>query len=191
VKQEHSPSMIWAASILLVWILVATVLNQPIWDQQHSRDLVAFGAIKGADFSAIEAWRLVASQWLHVKPQHMLLNVVIIGGVGLAAEKRLGRTLPVIVGLAGGAAGQLTAVLTEPQAFISGASQAYLALCGLAIITKGVDRAGLWLAWIGLAIALALDIFVSGHGMVKPGHLAGLVTGLTAGGLLRVRARQG
>lgn len=179
--------MIWAASILLVWILVATALNQPIWVQQHSRDLVAFGAIKGANFSATEAWRLVASQWLHVKPQHMLLNVVIIGGVGLAAEKRLGRTIPAFVALTGGTLGQLAAVLTEPQAFISGASQAYLSLCGLAIVSAGVDRAGRWLAWIGLAIAIALDVFVSGHGMVKPGHLAGLAVGLAAGGLLRLR----
>ena len=185
MKRDYSPSMIWAASILLVWILVATALHQPIWVQQHSRDLVAFGAIKGANFSATEAWRLVVSQWLHVKPQHMLLNAFIIGGVGLAVEKPLGRALPAIVALAGGTLGQLAAVLIEPQAFISGASQAYLALCGLAIVTKGVERR--WLAWIGLAIALALDIFVSGHGMVKPGHLVGLAVGLAAGGLLRLK----
>jgi len=185
VKQSYSPSMIWAASLLLVWILVATALHQPIWVQQHSRDLMTFGAIKGANLSAAEAWRLVASQWLHVKPPHMLLNVVIIGGVGLAAEKRLGRALPAIVGLAGGTLGQLAAVMTEPQAFISGASQAYLALCGLAIVTDRIERR--WLAWIGLAIALVLDVFVSGHGMVKPGHLAGLAVGLAAGGLLRLK----
>lgn len=185
MKQSYSPSMIWAASILLAWILVATALHQPIWVQQHSRDLVAFGAIKGADFSTDQAWRLVASQWLHVKPQHMLLNALIIGGVGLATEKRLGRALPAIVGLAGGTLGQLAAVLTEPQAFISGASQAYLALCGLALVTDRIERR--WLAWIGLAVALVLDIFVSGHGMVKPGHLVGLAIGLAAGGLLRLK----
>lgn len=187
MKQTYSPAMIWAASILLVWILVATALHQPIWVQQHSRDLVAFGAIKGAHFSATEAWRLVASQWLHVKPQHMLLNVLIIAGVGLAAEKRLGRAAPAVVALAGGTLGQLAAVLTEPQAFISGASQAYLALCGLAVVTDKIDRAGRWLAWAGLAIALILDIFVSGHGAVKPGHLVGLAVGLAAGGLLRLK----
>lgn len=185
MKQDYSPSMIWAASILLVWILVATALHQPIWVQQHSRDLVAFGAIKGSNFSAAEAWRLVASQWLHVKPQHMLLNVLIIGGVGLAVEKRLGRALPAVVALAGGALGQLAAVLTEPQAFISGASQAYLALCGLAIVTDRIERR--WLAWAGLAVALILDVFVSGHGALKAGHLTGLAIGLAAGGLLRLK----
>ena len=77
--------------------------------------------------------------------------------------------------------------VTEPQAFISGASLAYLALCGLVIVTSGVDRAGRWLAWIGLAIALVLDIFVSGHGMVKPGQVAGLAVGFAAGGLLRLK----
>lgn len=187
MKQDDSPSMIWAASILLVWILVATFLNQPIWIQQHSRDLVAFGAIKGANFSAAEAWRLIASQWLHVKPQHMLLNVLIIGSVGLAAEKRLGRALPAIVALVGGTLGQLAAVLAEPQAFISGASQAYLALCGLVIVTDRMGRAGLVMAWIGLAIAIALDVFVSGRGMVKPGHITGLAIGTAAGGLLRLK----
>jgi membrane associated rhomboid family serine protease len=117
----------------------------------------------------------------------MLLNVLIIGGVGLAVEKRLGRALPWMIALLGGTLGQLAAVVTEPQAFISGASQASLALCGLAVVTKGVERPGLWLAWFGLVVAVILDVFVSGHGAVKPGHLAGLAFGLAAGGLLRLK----
>ncbi len=180
-----SPSLIWAASLLVVWVGVALALHQSLTAQQHSRDLVAFGALKGVNVSATEAWRLVASQWLHVKPQHMLLNAVIIGGVGLSAERRLGRALPIAVSLVGGTLGQLAAALSEPQAFISGASQAYLALCGLVIVTNRV--AWRWLAWAGLAVALLLDVFVSGHGAIKPGHLAGLGVGLAAGGLLRLK----
>jgi hypothetical protein len=34
---------------VLVWLAVAFALGQPVWTSQHSRDLVAFGAFKGAD----------------------------------------------------------------------------------------------------------------------------------------------
>nr|WP_269816442.1 rhomboid family intramembrane serine protease [Caulobacter hibisci] len=129
---------------------------------------------------------MVASQWLHVKPPHMLLNVLVIGGVGLAAEARLGRLTPALVALAGGTLGQWIAVVTQPEAFISGASQAYLAICGLAVAVGGVSRWGRILAWAAIVVALLLDIVVSGHGTVKPGHLCGLAVGILAGLILRV-----
>lgn len=182
-----SPSLAWAASILVAWVLVALILGQPLTQAQHSRDLVSLGVIKGAHFTAEEAWRLIASQWLHVKPQHMLLNVLVIGGLGLCLEERLGRVLPAAVALTGGTLGQLTAVLTQPDAFISGASQAYLALCGLALMTPKLGMPGQILAWGGVAIAIILDVFVSGHGAIKPGHFTGLLIGLAAGGLLRLK----
>ena len=183
-----SVSLVWAASIVGVWVLVALALGQAPTQPQHSRDLVAFGAIKGSNFSVAEAWRLVASQWLHVQPQHMLLNALVIGGLGFLVERRLGRVAPAVVALTGGALGQLAAALTQPDAFISGASQAYLALCGIALVTPNLDRAGRYAAWAAVAIALVLDVFVSGHGSIKPGHFVGIVVGLTVGGLLRLKA---
>ncbi len=187
MKQAPSPSLIWAASILFVWLTVAFVLGQPVWTVQHSRDLVAFGAFKGVDLDPANAWRLVASQWLHVKAPHMLLNALIIGVVGVAAEARHGRIMPALVALAGGVVGQAASALGDPTAFVSGASQAYLALCAFALVAGRLGRTGAMAAWLGIVIAVALDLFVAAHGGIKPGHLGALLFGGSVGALVRFR----
>jgi membrane associated rhomboid family serine protease len=188
-KRQICASWIWAVSIILVWIVVAAYLGQPPWAQQRSQDLVAFGAIKGRDFTVSESWRLLASQWLHVKFPHMLFNALIIAVVGRAAETRLGRLGAVAVGLAGGTLAQLVTVLLLPDAFISGASQAYLSLCGLVLVAGASRSFGWWMAVAGTVVAIALDLLVSGHGAVKPGHLTGLVFGLASGLAFRISQR--
>src|SRR3954447_13113488 len=127
-------SWIWALSIVVVWTLVAVHLAQPPWAQQSSLDLVRYGALKGADFTWWESWRLIVSQWLHVKFPHMLLNALIIAVVGQAVERVITPWLVIFVAVTGGAVGQLLIVTTRPDAFISGASQAYMALCGFALV---------------------------------------------------------
>lgn len=180
-KRQTCVSWIWAGSIVLVWLLVAASLGQWPWAQQRSQDLVAFGAIKGQDFTVSQAWRLLASQWLHVKFPHMLFNALVIAVVGQAAEARLGRVGAVAVGLAGGTLAQFVTVLLLPDAFISGASQAYLSLCGLVLVAGARRSCGWWMAIAATFVGLALDLFVSGYGAVKPGHLTGLAFGLVAG----------
>lgn len=187
MKRYASPSLIWALSLIVVWLAVAAAMGRPVWATEPSQVLVAFGAIKGAHFDASEAWRLVASQWLHVKAPHMLLNALIIGAVGLAAEQRFGRVTPASTALAGGTLGQLLVVLTAPGAFISGASQACLALCGFALAARALAPWGRTIAILGVLVAVLLDVFVSGHGGVKTGHIVGLAFGLGVGLILRLR----
>lgn len=182
-------SWVWAASIPLVWIGVSIRLEQPLWAQQTSQALVAFGALKGSDFSAAELWRLVASQWLHVKIPHMLFNALVIAGVGQFAELRFGRWTAVSLGMAGGALAQLVTVYALPNAYISGASQAYLTLCGLALTTRAIRSAWWWLAIAAVAVSVGLDLLVSGHGAIKPGHMVGFAVGLFAGFALEVTGR--
>jgi membrane associated rhomboid family serine protease len=182
-------SWIWAASILLVWICVSVRLQQPLWAQQTSQGLVAFGALKGSDFSASEAWRLVASQWLHVKFPHMLFNALVIAGVGQFAEVRFGRWTAVSLGVAGGTLAQLVTVPTLPDAYISGASQAYLVLCGLVLLTGAVRSVWWWIAIVAVVAGAGLDLLVSGHGTIKPGHLVGFAVGSIAGLALKLSGR--
>ena len=111
---------IWAASIIGVWLIVAVALGQPVWTQQHSRELVAFGAFRGDTLTWAESWRLIASQWLHVKFPHMLLNALLIGLIGQALTQRFGGALTVGAGVTLGAAGQLAGALLMPDAYISG-----------------------------------------------------------------------
>jgi membrane associated rhomboid family serine protease len=183
----RSAAWLWAASIVVAWIAVAIALHQPLWQQQHSRDLLGFGAIGGRGFDVADSWRPIASQWLHVKPPHMLFNALVIGVVGQAAERRLGWAIMLLVGVLGGALGQLATVLLEPGAYVSGASQACLALCGLALPTLPVRSCGWWAALLALVVAIGLDVLASGHGAPKIGHVVGFAAGLIAGLIARLR----
>jgi membrane associated rhomboid family serine protease len=181
-------SWIWSLSIVLAWLGVAHTLGQPIPTQQHSLELVRFGAFKGSDLTIAEAWRLIASQWLHVKFLHMLFNALIIGLIGQSISDRFGAAIMIGAGVAGGAAGQLAGALATPDAYISGASQAYLALAGLALLTLGRRSLGWWAALVGIFVGVGLDVFVSDHGGIKIGHSVPFALGVMGGVLLRQAA---
>ena len=175
---------VWAASIVLMYFIVASIIDQPVWQVQHARDLVQFGAACGLFFEAWDAWRLIASQWLHVKFPHMIFNALIIAVVGSAIERYSGWLVMLCVGIGGGALAQLATLFTQPEAYVSGASQAYLALCGMALVLIRPKSAAWWAAVGGTAVSVALDLFVSTHGTLKIGHVVGLSAGVFAGALV-------
>lgn len=181
-------SWIWALSIVVVWLLVAYALGQQPLTQQHSLDLVQYGAFKGSSISPDDAWRLIASQWLHLKFPHMLFNALIIGIVGQSLINRFGAPFMVGVGVIGGAAGQLASALVMPEAYISGASQAYLALTGLGLLTLPTRTLGWWASAVGTVAAIGLDVFVSDHAFVKIGHALPFALGVACGVAIRKAA---
>lgn len=154
--------------------------------RQHSIDLTAYGAFKGATLELGDSWKLLASQWLHVKFPHMLFNVAIIGVVAAALTRRLAWPWVLALGLIGGGGGQLAAAVLQPDAYVSGASQAYLALCATALLVLPWRSTGFWVAVVGTAVSVALDLFVAGHGGIKPGHTVSFVAGLMVGGLFLI-----
>lgn len=177
-------AMAWGGSLVLVWLIVAFWLGQPLWQLQHSRDLAQFGATRGFDYGFADAWKLVASQWLHVKFPHMLFNAAIISIVGGAIERRYGWAILLCSGLAGGVLAQIATLIMRPEAYISGASQAYLSLCGLALVALPRQTLAWRVAVAGVSVSVILDLFVSSHGALKIGHSVGLGAGLIAGWLL-------
>ncbi len=180
-KRLQSPlALIWGLSIVGIWVFLAIKLGQPIWKTQVSQDLAMYGAFKGRDLSLENGWRLFASQWLHVKFPHMMLNAVLISLLGTGLHTRTSAGCVLLVGLGGGAVGQYFSALAYPSAFISGASQAYLALAGATIMLVNPKRADWWVAVAGTGIAVALDVFVSSHGTIKIGHSTAFATGLIA-----------
>lgn len=182
-------SWIWAFSVLTAWLLVALDLDQAVWAQQSSQELQAYGAFKGEDLTWTGAWRLVASQWLHVKFLHMLLNILIIGTVGHGLQRRTSPAVVVLIGLGGGAVGQLASAAAHPDMFVSGASQAYLALCGAALLLLRPRSLAWRVAAVGTALAVGIDLLVSDHAAIKAGHLAGFVAGASAAAGLRIVSR--
>jgi rhomboid protease GluP len=181
---------LWALSLIVAWSSVSYRLGQPIWELQRSQALVAFGAFKGEDLTAAEAWRLIACQWLHVAFPHMLFNAAMIASIGRSLEKQTSAAVMLLIGLAGGAAGQFVSSIADPSAFVTGASQAYLALSGAVMLLARPFRSDWWIAIIGVVVAVGLDLFVSDSGAIKPGHAASFLAGLAcAAFILLVRAR--
>jgi membrane associated rhomboid family serine protease len=196
MKAPYKPPIawMWALSLIAAWVLVASQLEQPLWQLQRSPALVAFGAFKGENLTAAGAWRLFVSQWLHVKFPHMLFNALMIGLLGQALQNRTSTWAMLLVGLGGGAVGQYFSAVAYPSLFVSGASQAYLSLCGAILLLFRSSQATWWLAVFGTVVAAGLDVFVSGHGTIKVGHAAAFITGILGGaGLLtwkRLRNRR-
>ena len=178
-------SIVWAGSILVTWFVIANALDQGPFQQQTSRSLVRFGALLGSDFNPSQSWRLIASQWLHVNFKHMVFNALVIAVVGFALERWIRGTVVLLAGIAGGALAQWATVHAYLNAYISGASQAYLVLCGMALAIFPFRKPRQLLALVAavgaVAIAAGLDLLVSDHRAIKVGHLVGLVFGLGAG----------
>ena len=61
--------------IIGVWIISALHHNLSIFETQKSNLLLGFGAINGVSLQMGEYWKLISSQFLHVKSLHMLFNV--------------------------------------------------------------------------------------------------------------------
>lgn len=189
-KRFLSPlALIWGLSIVGVWTFLAIKLGQPIFKTQASQDLAMYGAFKGRELSLENGWRLLASQWFHVKFLHMMLNAALISLLGTALHNRTSAGCVLLVGLGGGAVGQYFSAIAYPSAFISGASQAYLALAGATIVLVDRKRADWWVAVAGVVIAVALDVFVSSHGTIKVGHSTAFATGLIAAAIICARER--
>lgn len=174
----------------MAWIGVAFLAGQSPLETQHSRLILSYGAVDGATLQAQEWWRLIASQWLHSKPPHMLLNAVGVFCASACVEQRLGRPWLLCLYLIGGTAAQLASVLAYPALVSSGASQAMLVLCVPALVFPLLDRrlSALWLVVAAVvSIQIGLDLIVA-H-TIKAGHAAGLIIGAVAtlGATLRER----
>jgi hypothetical protein len=119
----------------------------------------------------------------------MAFNALIIGLVGSALSERLAWPVAVALGLVGGACGQFAAALAMPDAYVSGASQAYLSLCGAALLVLPRRSPGFWSAVVGTIVAVVLDLFVSDHAGLKPGHVVSFVLGVVAGGAVLISGK--
>jgi rhomboid protease GluP len=196
VTARPSPPVPWAAcllaaSIVLAWLLVASLSGRPPWTAQPSRLLLDYGAVDGATLSGGGWWRLLASQWLHVQPLHMLFNAAGVLVAAWRVERAAGWAATVAVYVVCGTAAQLVGTLAHPELVSSGASQAMLALAAAGLVlgrVATVGRAATAVLCAIVAAQLGLDVLTAGT--IKPGHLAGLATGLAAGGAILALGRR-
>ncbi|HMN45389.1 MAG TPA: rhomboid family intramembrane serine protease [Povalibacter sp.] len=172
---------ILAVAIILVWCVVALLLDQHLLAAQKSKLLMTVGAADGELLSNGQWWRIVTSQFLHVHFLHMLFNAGCVVVIGSFIEKRYGWWSVAAVYFCGGSIGQIASVVSYPDLVSSGASQALMALCGAALLIETARSPKLLVLAI-IAIQVALDVYVAQK--VKAGHSFGFLGGLLAGSAL-------
>lgn len=153
-----------------------------VMDKLGAKDDVAI-------FEEGEWWRVVACNWLHVGLIHLLLNMLAVGSLGCALERRFGFWRVGLLYVLSGLFGTLCSVLFLPGVLSLGASASVFGLVGatwadviLNYLARGTTRGAglcqlLFLTALNLAIGLTpwVDNFM---------HLGGLVCGLVVGLML-------
>jgi membrane associated rhomboid family serine protease len=175
-------TLILCVLVLCVSSLIAYEVHGSIFSKVKILELREYGGVTFQQLGQLEIWRLVSSQFVHVKPIHMLFNVISLFFIGYFVEKQIGGKNLVLLFWVSGIIGTLASIvfIPEPYDVGTGASQAVLGLtaCGLLLMVKGINKS----IWLKLTLifcivpAMALDIIYSGF--PKLGHIIGFVVGL-------------
>jgi membrane associated rhomboid family serine protease len=175
-------TLILCVLILSVSSFVAYDVHCSIFSKVKILELREYG-VTFQQLGQLEFWRLVSSQFVHVKPIHMLFNVISLFCIGYFVEKQMGGKNLVLLFFVSGIIGTLASILFVPAPYDvgTGASQAVLGVtaCGTLLMLKRVNNS-IWLKFsliFCIAPAIALDIIYSGY--PKLGHIIGFVVGLT------------
>ena len=179
-------TLVIVAANLFTWCAVAWLAGQSLFSPQNSYMLLHFGAVNGELFLSGEWWRIITSQFLHVRFPHMIFNMLAALVFGMALERHLGSLRFAFVYAFSGVAGQISSVIAYPALVTSGASQAVMGLAG-ALATKILWRGErkifeLIPLLIIVGIQLTLDVATARH--VKVGHLVGFGAGVIVGCLI-------
>ena len=169
--------------ILLYWLFIALHSGQSIFETQHSRLLLAYGAIDGRLLDQGGYWRLIVSQFTHVMFLHMLGNVAFIYWIGVHIERRFGILVLLLVYFIGGLAGQSASVLFNPTLVTSGASQALCSLAGFLFVRLPQfwprSKSAFFAVLLFLATQAGLDLYFAAR--LKEGHTFGFLAGAVMG----------
>ena len=168
--------------VLCVSSYVAYEVHGSIFSKVRILELREYGGVTFEQLGQLELWRLVSSQLVHVKPIHMLFNVLSLLFIGYFVEKIIGGKKLLLLFFIAGIIGTLASILPveAPYDVGTGTSQAVFGLvaCGVLLMVKGLNKSvGLKLALLFCIIpAMALDIIYVGY--PKIGHLVSFATGL-------------
>lgn len=164
---------------------VAYSVHGSILSKVKILELNEYGGLTFEHLRNFELWRLITSQLVHVKPLHMLFNVISIFILGCFLEKIVGAYRFLVLWFAAGISGTLVSMLSMPAPYNvgTGASQAVMGIagCGVLILLKKLNTTISFKIALGFSIApaLALDLIYVHY--PKPGHLISFVVGLFLG----------
>jgi len=166
---------------LIASCVVATVASGAPWSNVGVLKLRNYGAVNNQQLMNGEWWRLLTSQFIHVRQLHMLFNIVALFFVGSAVERAVGPLKFWLIWLLSGVAGMWASIYRVPPPFDvgSGASQALMGVVGAGVVIVSRNNASprrfrSLLVLVGL-IQVAIDIGAARY--PKPGHVAAFVVG--------------
>lgn len=176
---------------LVSWFVVAWLYDLPLLGPHNSYSLLPAGALSGDLLRAGEWWRVITSQFLHVRLIHLAFNLGALLLLGAPWERSSGPLRFAVLYIVSGSVGQIVGVLAEPALVSTGASQAVMAVAGARATELLKRREGGLVAFIVPAIVvfvqLTLDILAAGK--FKAGHWSGLCAGAIVGYLLSHRPK--
>jgi rhomboid protease GluP len=177
-NKPYATSLI-CLGILAYWIFVAFHSSQSLFETQHSRLLLSYGAVNGQLLDQGGYWRLIISQFTHVKFFHMIGNLAFIFLIGTYIERRFGLLVLLLVYFVGGAVGQYASVLFNPDLVSSGASQALCSLSGFSLVQLFKDwrtsKIAVVVVLLFISIQCGLDLYFAER--LKEGHTFGFLAG--------------
>lgn len=174
----------------VTWSLIgATVVA---WFVANSlRDYASpFGANLGMRTVSGDWWRLLTAIFVHERVFHLLGNLFFLWLFGKRMERILGAWTFLLFYLSCGLAGSLLSLAVHPEGGSYGASGAVMGLAGGLIVAYGLRARTLsrwqWakLAMLVLSVVWSLNSSHLEPNIDNPGHIGGLVAGLSLGALL-------
>ncbi|MCL2898703.1 rhomboid family intramembrane serine protease [Brenneria tiliae] len=145
-------------------------------------DLDKFGGVTPSKLYDFEIWRLLVSQFIHVKQIHMIYNVLSFFILGVLLEKHIGSRFFFALWFTTGALGTLysTNFVSYPWNIGSGASQAVLGVSSFALllvlVKENTTNMLKFAVVFAILPAMALDIIYAHY--PKPGHVLSICVGL-------------
>ncbi len=149
----------------------------------ESRDaLLKFALVSGLDFA--EPWRFITSMFLHADLAHLLFNMFALLMFGLYLERKVGKTMFIIIyavsGIAGGIGFEL---LNGPGVVGLGASGAIYGIIGALVVLEPRMLVYVYFVPVPIAVAGVLYAIIelagmgAADGIGHAAHLFGLLGG--------------
>lgn len=186
MTKRHIP---YATLILVLSTVVVSVgVNFQIAGSAFGKititEIEPFGGFTYKHILDLELWRLVVSQFIHVKQFHMIYNAFSLFALGYVLERKLGSSVFLFIWFIAGSIGTFASTFTVPEPWNlgTGGSQAILGLAaaGLTMYLKRHIEGKLALIVLGFSIvpAFALDLIFSEHHLPKVGHVVSFSLGV-------------
>ncbi len=197
MPQKNIPlcSILLCSLIFFVSSYVAYVEHGSIFSQIKTAELEEYGGITFHHLKNLEFWRLLASQFIHIKPIYTLFNVATLLLIGLFIEPYIGFTRFFLLWFIAGTSDTLFNIMLGSSSYglsTTGALHAVIgiAACGIVLSVKRIDIPKKLTAALLFSIlpAFILDLAYGHH--LKTGHMFSFMIG-TGIGFLYLKSYKG